>query len=85
MIKPYPKITAEIVQDCLAEMSPEGRAGIEQLMTTFETNYKNLPHSKAFGRLSGLELIGCLTRYLVRPKSEKYGLLDSWTSVLRKR
>jgi hypothetical protein len=70
-----PKVTAEMVEECLAEMTPEGQAGIEDLVEVMRWNYQDLPRHKQLGRKMTLELIGCLLFFLRRPRHEQFWAL----------
>ena len=69
-------ITGPEVEACLAEMSEEGRAGIEALVETVMLNFHQLPNHKQCGPQMALELIAAVVVYFNRPRWQRYERAD---------
>ena len=69
-------VTAAMVEDCLAEMSEEGQAGIEALVETVMLNFHHIPNHKQLGPAMALELIAAVLAFLARPHWQRYERSD---------
>lgn len=70
-------ITVSEVEACLAEMSEEGRAGIEALVDQVLWNYRNLENHKQMGPAMALELIAAVVVFMALSRAQRYERL-SW-------
>lgn len=61
------------VEDCLAEMTEEGRAGIKTLARRLQKSIKARGRGWMFGRKMALELIGQLAKYFASPRCCRCG------------